>query len=79
MNMLCYTEQCDLLLLSVHRDGMKLYTNCDSDFQKSKHSLLMSGFWRVVFATVIYVPGIVCVCYSTVDNGKSSMTSMCMD
>jgi hypothetical protein len=27
MDMLCYTEQCDLLL-PVYRDGMKLYT-CD--------------------------------------------------
>ena len=28
MDMLCYTEHCDLSLLTVHRDGMKLYT-CD--------------------------------------------------
>jgi hypothetical protein len=30
----------------------------------------------VVFATVMYVPGIVCVCYSTLDIGKNYM---CMD
>jgi hypothetical protein len=28
MDMLCYTEHCDLSLLPVHRDGMELYT-CD--------------------------------------------------
>ena len=49
----------------------------------SKHYLLMSGLWLWwicdVCATVMYVPGIVYVCYSTVDINWQELYLMCMD
>ena len=66
--MLCQTEQCGISL-TVHRTGIVIiYTS----FMTFKHSLLFSGLRYMIelFATVMHVPQIVCVCYLTVNIGK---------
>jgi hypothetical protein len=65
--MLCQTEQCGISL-TVHTTGIELYTS----FMTFKNSLLFSGLQYMIdiFATVMHVPQIVCLCYSTVDIGK---------
>jgi hypothetical protein len=66
--MLCQTEQCGISL-TVHRTGIVIiYTS----FMTFTHSLLFSGLRYMIelFATVMHVPQIVCVCYLTVNIGK---------
>jgi hypothetical protein len=58
-----------LILLTVHRTGIELYTSL---MTFKTFSIIFSGLRYMIdlFATVMHVPQIVCVYYSTVNIGK---------
>jgi hypothetical protein len=54
--------------LTVHRIGIELYTSLMTF--KTFSTIRWSSIYDWLFATVMHVPRLVCVCYSTVNIGK---------